>query len=177
MKVHDGLAELSFTSEQIEKMEALALKENQRDYFLLALMGRRGLRVSEVLQVTPEKIQQGGVLVKVKGGSIVLRMLAPPLYKALSEYAHGLPKFDQLIPVGRRQAYNLCLKYAKEAGVQNWQRAHPHRWRHYFGTYQARRTGRDPWKVKSLMGHKDLRATAPYVDNLSPEEELQELSG
>jgi hypothetical protein len=34
---------------------------------------------------------------------------------------------EQVIPIGRRQAYNLCQKYAKMAGIEQWRRAHPHR--------------------------------------------------
>jgi integrase len=176
MKVRGGLGELSLTTENIETMERFARAQNLRDYFLLALMGRRGLRISETLQVTRERLQNGGVLVMVKGGEMMLKILPPTLYQEMLDYSKPLPKMEQLIPVGRRQAYNLCQKYAKLAGIEQWQRAHPHRWRHYFGTFYARKTGRDPWKVKSLMGHKDLRATAIYVDNLSPEEELAELT-
>lgn len=176
MKVREGIGELSLSSQNIEDTERFAKTSSLRDYFLLALMGRRGLRISETLQVTKERLQNGGVLVRVKGGEMVLKILPPELYKALLDYSERLPKTEQLIPIGRRQAYNLCQKYAKLAGIEQWQRAHPHRWRHYFGTFYARKTGRDPWKVKSLMGHKDLRATAIYVDNLSPEEELAELS-
>jgi hypothetical protein len=33
--------------------------------------------------------------------------------------------------------------------------------------------GRDPWKLQSLMGHRDLRATVVYVKRLSLEEKKQ----
>jgi len=176
VKVLAGVGEITPKVDALSRMEAIAKAECLRDYFLIALMARRGLRVSEALQVTPDRIHDQGVTVRVKGGETVLKILPPNLYSELKEYADTLPKTLQVIPLGRRQAYNLCLKYAKLAGIENWQRIHPHRLRHYFGTYQAKRTGRDPWKVRSLMGHKDLRSTAPYVDYLSPEDELAELS-
>ncbi len=171
----DGLGEISFSEQQVEAMEWFAKQVSMRDYFFLALLGRRGLRISESLQVTRERLQNNGVLVRVKGGRTVLKVLPSYLYKELVDYSEPLPKIEQIVPIGRRQGYNICLKYAKMAGVENWKRAHPHRWRAYFGTHHARRTGRDPWKVKSLMGHKDLRSTAIYVDDLSPEEEQIEV--
>lgn len=175
MKVSHGQSEVSFSEHDIERMEKIARAVDIRDYFLLALMGRRGLRVSETLLVTPETLQNGGVNIRVKGGEVTLKMLPPSLYAELLTYSKGFNPKQQLIPIQRRQAYNLCQDYAQRAGIRNWERAHPHRWRHFFGTFYAKKTGRDPWKLRSLMGHKDLRATAVYVENLSPEEELAEL--
>ena len=37
--------------------------------------------------------------------------------------------------------------------------------------------GRDYWRVQSLSGHKDLTATAVYVEELSLEEKKQLLDG
>jgi integrase len=175
MKVLRGIGEITPKSEQLDKIEAVAKSNSMRDYFLIALMGRRGLRVSEALQANRERLQDRGLLLTQKGGIQVNKVLPSSLYAELVEYSKDFPKYELIIPVTRRQAYNLCLKYAKLAGMDNWQRIHPHRFRHYFGTFHARRTGRDPWKVSSLMGHKDLRATKVYVEELSPEEQAEEL--
>lgn len=171
----DGVGEITPKLEQLEKIEAIAKSNSLRDYFLIALMSRRGLRVSEALQSNKERLQEGGLLLTVKGGVQVLKILPSHLYQEMVEYSKDFPKHELIIPIGRRQAYNLSIKYAKLAGIENWQRIHPHRFRHYFGTFHARRTGRDPWKVSSLMGHKDLRATKVYVEELSPEEQAEEL--
>jgi integrase len=80
---------------------------------------------------------------------------------------------ERIIALSEQHSTNIVRKYARLAGVPNWDRLHNHRQRAYFGTFWARRTGRDPWKVQSLMGHKDLRATAVCVEELSLEEKKQ----
>ena len=120
--------------------------------------------------VTPE-----GVSVVWKGGERNFRYLPSELARELFEYASRLPAGKKIVGFTRQRGYQLCQEYAERAGIKDWKRVHPHRFRHYFGTFHARRTGRDPWKVSSLMGHKDLRATRVYVEELSPEEEKAEL--
>ncbi|TMH96665.1 hypothetical protein E6H37_02170 [Candidatus Bathyarchaeota archaeon] len=82
-------------------------------------------------------------------------------------------KGERIISLTEQHGTNILRKYARLAGVPDWDRLHNHRQRAYFGTFWARKTGRDPWKVQSLMGHKDLRATAVYVEELSLEEKKQ----
>ena len=120
--------------------------------------------------VTPE-----GVSVIWKGGEKTFKYLPHELAHQLFAYASGLKKGAKVVSFTRQRGYQICQEYAKRAGIRDWKRVHPHRFRHYFGTFHARRTGRDPWKVSSLMGHKDLRATRVYVEELSPEEEKAEL--
>ena len=120
--------------------------------------------------VTPE-----GVSVVWKGGERNFRYLPTDLAGELFAYASRLRKGQRVVRFTRQRGYQLSQEYARRAGIQDWRRVHPHRFRHYFGTFHARRTGRDPWKVSSLMGHKDLRATRVYVEELSPEEEKAEL--
>ena len=176
MKVREGIGELRFTEAEINRMESIARSRGEADYLLLRLWGRRGLRVSESLGLHKRDLRDKGVWITQKGGDIVLKILPPQLYEEMGKYSAKMKPDDLLFSINRRTALNWSQQIAKEADIENWERAHPHRWRHFFGTFQARRTGRDPWKVKSLMGHKDLRPTAVYVDNLSPEEELEELS-
>lgn len=127
----------------------------------------RGIRKEDV---TPE-----GVSVVWKGGERNFRYLPKDLAKDLYAYASTLRRNQKVVGFTRQRGYQLCQEYAMRAGISDWKRVHPHRFRHYFGTFHARRTGRDPWKVSSLMGHKDLRATRVYVEELSPEEEKAEL--
>lgn len=195
MKVKDGLSEVVLKEEQLDEMESLARSQNLRDYFLLALMGRRGLRVGTVVGnkntvrytrkktgetvickvylpgIRKEDIGADGIWVHEKGHIQRTVSVPKPLHSELRQYAAKLRKGDRLIPITVQQATNLCKKYARLANIPKWQRIHPHIFRHFFGTYMARKLGRDPWKLKSLMGHKDLRMTMVYVENLSLDEE------
>lgn len=95
------------------------------------------------------------------------------MQKLASEAQEG----QRIIPLTEQHGTNILRKYARLAVVPNWDGLHNHHQRAYFGTYWARKTGRDYWKVQSLMGHKDLRATAVYVEELSLEEKKQLLDG
>ena len=128
-----------------------------------------------VLGIRKEDVTREGVSVVWKGGERNFRYLPSELAKELFEYASNLAKGQKIVGFTRQRGYQLCQEYARLVGMRDWKRVHPHRFRHYFGTFHARRTGRDPWKVSSLMGHKDLRATRVYVEELSPEEEKAEL--
>ena len=125
--------------------------------------------------IRKEDVTSEGVSVVWKGGEKNFRYLPNDLAKELYTFASSLRKNQKVVGFTRQRGYQLCQEYAKRAGISDWKRVHPHRFRHYFGTFPARRTGRDPWKVSSLMGHKDLRATRVYVEELSPEEEKAEL--
>jgi integrase len=125
--------------------------------------------------IRKEDVTSEGVSVIWKGGEKNFRYLPSDLARELFAYASKLRKGQKVVGFTRQRGYQLCQEYAKQAGIRDWKRVHPHRFRHYFGTFHARRTGRDPWKVSSLMGHKDLRATRVYVEDLSPEEEKAEL--
>ena len=125
--------------------------------------------------IRKEDVTPDGVSVVWKGGERNFRYLPSKLARELFAYASKLHKGQKIVGFTRQRGYQLCQEYAKQAGIKDWKRVHPHRFRHYFGTFHARRTGRDPWKVSSLMGHKDLRATRVYVEELSPEEEKAEL--
>lgn len=175
MKVKEGIGEVKLSKMQVDAIEELAKDGNLPHYFFFALMGRRGLRVSEALSLTRESLTPRGVWITQKGGARVEKILPSQLQQEITEYATHFKNGEKLIPFTRQRGYQLCQEYARRIGLQDWRRVHPHRWRHYFGTFQARRTGRDPWKVRSLMGHKDLRATSPYIEDLSPEEEQAEL--
>lgn len=95
------------------------------------------------------------------------------MQKLASEAQEG----QRIIPLTEQHGTNILRKYARLAVVPNWDGLHNHHQRAYFVTYWARKTGRDYWKVQSLMGHKDLRATAVYVEELSLEEKKQLLDG
>src|SRR6266571_2673614 len=117
------------------------------------------------------------LMMHFKGGKTEPDYPGKKWLKLAQTLASKARKGERIIPITEQHSTNILRKYAKLAGVPNWDRLHNHRQRAYFGTFWARKTGRDYWKVQSLMGHKDLRATAVYVEELSLEEKKQLLDG
>lgn len=176
MKVCDGRMEYYPKRDEILKMEEIARAKNIRDYFLLGILGYRGLRISEALQLSRERMRDHAFLVRLKGGEMRMRAIPNEIYPELVEYLARNPRVNCVFEITRRTGYNVVQKYARLAGIKDWDRIHPHCLRHSFGTWYARKSGRDPFKLKSMMGWSDLRMAKTYVEDLSPEEELEELS-
>jgi len=81
--------------------------------------------------------------------------------------ASRVRKGERIIALSEQHSKNILRKYPRLAGVPNWDPLHNHRQHANFGTFWARKTGSEPWKVQSLIRHKDLRATAVYIEQLS----------
>ena len=193
----DGKPEIRLREDQIEKVLRLAKARDFRHYVVFALMGQRGLRIGSVIGMEntvryfrkrdqqwmvksyslpglkKEDVKDDHLVVHAKRVGVKRAYINKTLLGELQGYANTLKPGQKLVEMSVQEANDLCKEYAKEAGITDWDRAHPHRWRHYFGTYWARRTGRDPWKVKSLLMQTDIRSTMKYVEDLSPEEESE----
>lgn len=180
--------------QNVSDMERLAKQHNLRDYFMLGLIGKRGLRIGTVVGehskhhrrnkkgelvetlvdlpgIKKEDVRPDALVVHEKGGRQRIVALPGAFQREIFEFASHFRQGERIIAISEQAARLIVPKYAKLAGVEGHVR--PHMWRHYFGTKKARETGRDAWKVKSLMGHKDIRSTARYVDDLSLEEEKE----
>ncbi len=196
----DGRGETRLSD--VHKNRILELAEIEpRDHLLLGLQMERGWRIGSIVgchnEVTytrkrtgekavcvvnlpgirKEDVGRETIMVHFKGGKTEPDYPGEKWLRLAQELASKAGKGERIIPLTEQHGTNILRKYAKLAGVPNWDRLHNHRQRAYFGTYWARKTGRDYWKVQSLMGHKDLRATAVYVEELSLEEKKQLLDG
>lgn len=188
--------EARFRDESVEKIIRMAKSQSERDYFLFSLLSRRGLRIGTIVgehsthhwtnkagEIVTRVVdlpgikkqdlrpQEQGIRVFEKGGNERIVVIPKILLDELGDYSKHFRSDERLIPLSERQANRLVKMYSQAVGVEG--NAHTHLFRHYFGTKKARETGRDPWKVKSLLGHTDLRPTAKYVDDLTLEEERE----
>src|SRR5256886_11721381 len=132
---------------------------------------------SDLPGIRKEDVGHETIMIHFKGGKTEPDYPGEKWLRLAQDLASKVRKGERVIPLTEQHGTNILRKYAKLAGVPNWDRLHNHRQRAYFGTYWARKTGRDYWKVQSLMGHKDLRATAVYVEELSLDEKKQLLDG
>ncbi len=146
-----------------------------RDRTMLELLYATGLRVSELVGLTPQQVSllQGVVRVTGKGGKERLVPLGEEALSWLQDYLQG-PRRDLLggrlceflFPTHRsdcitRQAFwQLIKRYAVTAGISK--QLSPHTLRHAFATHLLNH-GADLRVVQMLLGHSDLSTTQIYT--------------
>lgn len=110
---------------------------------LVRFMWRTGVRVSEVINVTPNDIEFKNNVVntrKAKGGRQRRVVLDQETLKMLFDYVLALntPEDQPIFPISRAQVSNLSKRYGNMIGVQ----IHPPTLRHSF-TIHLVRSGMD----------------------------------
>ena len=149
--------------EQVDEILKAAETSSLRDYLLLRFMWRTGVRVSEVLNVTPKDVEFKNRVVnirKAKGG----RQRGVPLDKdsleMLSEYisALNIPEDRPVFPIKRDRVFKIVKKYEDIAGVK----IHLHTLRHSFAVHMGR-SGTDLRRLQLMLGHTSLSTTQVYL--------------
>ncbi|KAA6186253.1 site-specific tyrosine recombinase XerD [Thiohalocapsa marina] len=146
-----------------------------RDRTMLELLYASGLRVTELVTLTPQAVSlnQGVVRIVGKGDKERLVPLGEEATRWLADYARG-PRAvilggrvsGYLFPTARsacmtRQAFwQLIKRYALEAGIHK--SLSPHTVRHAFATHLLNH-GADLRVVQMLLGHSDLSTTQIYT--------------
>ena len=151
---------------------------SRRDFLLLQLM-RYGFRCGEIVGwrglpgIRVGDIREQGIWVKGKGYSrgIVQDRLVPlprDLIRQLRSFAAESvgEGFDKVFPISEVWAERIVKKYAREAGVDDWERVGPHRLRAFFAT-DAKDKGLDAFTIRDLMRHKNITTTNLYVGQSS----------
>jgi len=166
------------TKEEMEKLlnaPDISTPLGQRDRALLELLYASGLRVSELVSLTPEQIDMESNEIRVlgKGSKERMVLMGQPAAGALKSYikegrarlqgvkksqALFLNRYGQRLPA--RSVQRLLEQYAKKAGTGK--RVHPHMLRHTFATHLLE-GGADLRVVQELLGHARLTSTQIYT--------------
>lgn len=147
-----------------------------RDRAMLEMLYGSGLRVSELVNLSPERVDwdEGYLRVLGKGGKTRFVPLGGVAAKALRCYLeHARPK---LLREGRRatvlflsnrgqalsrdRILQIIKKRAKEAGLP--ENVYPHIMRHSFATHLLE-NGADLRVIQDMLGHADLATTQIYT--------------
>lgn len=146
-----------------------------RDRTMLEVLYASGLRVTELVTLTPSQVSltQGVLRVMGKGSKERLVPLGEDAVGWIADYARGARQdllggrvSDYLFPTSRsdymtRQAFwQLIKRYAIQAGVAK--PLSPHTLRHAFATHLLNH-GADLRVVQMLLGHSDLSTTQIYT--------------
>lgn len=171
------------TASQVEMMLERARDTNQRDYLLLQLM-RYGLRCGEIVGwrglpgIRSGDIRDQGIWIKGKGYArgIVQDKLVPvprDLVRQIRSYVVDLERHraagsihEKIFPISEVWAESIVKRYAKDCGIDDWERVGPHRLRAFFAT-DAKDKGLDAFTIRDLMRHKNITTTNLYVGQSS----------
>jgi integrase/recombinase XerD len=149
--------------EQVDQVLAAALQCSQRDYLMLRVLWRTGVRVNELLTITPRNIEpQNNVInvIKAKGGKQRRVHLDAETIKMLSEYvsAQQLPHDSRIFALKQRQVRYIVKRYGSVIGKD----VHPHTFRHSYAIHCVR-NGWDIRRLQQVLGHSSLNVTAIYL--------------
>jgi site-specific recombinase XerD len=134
-----------------------------------------GLRVSEVVRLSPTDIDSGRMLIRVeqgKGSKDRLTLLSPQLLEALRDYWRRTQPGEYLFP-GRDGRSPVRATGIKEAFKKAKRRAEIdkpggiHMLRHSFATHLLE-AGVDLHTLQRLLGHNSIRSTTRYLHLASP---------
>ena len=151
-----------------------AKKDSSRNWLMLALTYNHGLRVSEVLALTPAHIKDGFLSVRRLKGSLhttqPLIGSAEPLLDErtviIKMEVSGLQNV-RLFPVTRQAVHKIFRKYCLRAGVPE-HLAHVHSLKHSCVTHALKAVEANGNAgihfVKQWAGHKSLASTGAYLE-------------
>lgn len=136
--------------------EAKKRRYGERDALLILLLYQTGLRISEVLSLTPSKIEMfdGKPVLRFTGKGRKERVVALPerLADKLKAYAYekNIGPKEKLFPINRQRAWQILKEISRRAGISK--RVYPHLLRHSDAIERLRQTG-NPKALQHHLGH------------------------
>lgn len=134
-------------------------EEEQTAKDMIMLLYGTGMRISELLSLTPDSVDLNSGLIRVKGKGGKYRTIPvhPLLYPILER---RIMEGGRLFPLDRYRAYRLIKRtFEKVVGLLG---VHPHVLRHTFATHLLE-GGADLKTVQELLGHASIGTTEIYT--------------
>ena len=154
---------------------ALTTNSGKRDYCLILLAFRHGMRISEVLGLSYRDFDMGAGRINVrrlKNGFSTIHPLEDDERQAIDAWSSersgwkGADKSDLVFlsrrgtKLSRQQAYRIVRHAGEKAGIVI--ETHPHMLRHSCGFELAER-GTDTRLIQDYLGHRNIRHTVRYT--------------
>ncbi|NTV51396.1 MAG: site-specific tyrosine recombinase XerD [Candidatus Firestonebacteria bacterium] len=149
----------------------LEAKHGQRDRALLEMLYATGLRVSELVSLTPGQIhwKEAYVLIRGKGDRERVVPVGRAALAIAESYLRSRGKVNENLPLfvsrgvrgfSRVGFWKLIRRYAQQAGIAK--EISPHTLRHSFATHLLA-GGADLRIVQEMLGHADISTTQIYT--------------
>lgn len=152
-------------------LDRLKMK-SPRDYAMVLLAYRHGMRASEVCNITMQNLdlEAGNIRCQRGKGSISnWQQLASDEIKAVKTWLRKRPKVDtdclfvsnRGTPMSRCQFFRLFKDYAHAVGIPE-EKQHPHVLKHSLGTHLAN-AGMPVQVIQARLGHRNIQNTMVYL--------------
>jgi len=134
--------------------------EGRRDRIIIELILLTGLRVSEVLEITPDDIDFRNRTIRIHGKGSRDRMVYPPreLLYDLRDYIadKSIERQNHIFGLTRQRVFEI---------IKNLSGRSPHKLRHTFAVNYLE-SGGDLRTLQKILGHSSLKTTSIYLDLL-----------
>jgi integrase len=153
--------------------EIIFRTRNPRNRLMLELMARSGMRVGEVLKLTPKDIEDRKVIIQdpKSGNKAEVAFLPQKVADRLKKYIsdNGIRPGDRIFPITYAAARIVVKKAGELVGIH----LKPHDLRKHAATY-ASRSG-TPLEIvsKVLLRHSNLQTTQKYLGKISDVEAMR----
>jgi len=136
---------------------------NLRDRLLLTLTYGCGMRVSEVIALTPVRVKHGHLLMKPgKGGKMTVQRLAPDTLDMWRVMVQGKGAKELVFGVSRQWAHEVFHEACRAAGVELGPRMGIHTLRHSIAHHMLDAGAPLP-VVQRKLGHQSIGTTGMYL--------------
>ncbi|EBE3722294.1 tyrosine recombinase [Salmonella enterica] len=147
----------------------------ERDYCLILLAFRHGMRISELLALHYRDLDlnEGRInICRLKNGFSTIHPLRFDEREAIERWSqvragwNGADRTDAIFisrrgtPLSRQQAYRIIRTAGADAGTVT--HTHPHMLRHACG-YELAERGTDTRLIQDYLGHRNIRHTVRYT--------------
>ena len=146
---------------------------NQRDRIILELMARGGMRIGEVLKLTPEDIAENKLTInEPKSGRekefvFIPRKLMNRLKEYIAEQSISLPK--RIFQISYTAAWSVVKKAGRIVEIN----LKPHDLRRHAATYASRSGTPIEIVSKVILRHADLSTTQRYLGKVDDLEAMR----
>jgi len=153
--------------------EIIFRTENPRNRLMLELMGRGGMRVGEVLKLTPNDVEDRKIFIRdpKNGKEMELVFIPQKVADRLKEYIRdkGIGPDERIFPITYSAARMAVIKAGKLVGIK----LRPHDLRRHAATF-ASRAG-TPLEIvsKIILRHSNLSITQRYLGKVSDIEAMR----
>ena len=175
-KLKKSLPKYLTLDESVQLLESVDGKNQERDYCILTLFLNRGLRISELVGLNLNDIQDDALRILGKGNKVRIVYLNEACKQALEQYLAvrrpitGRDKNALFLStrnerISRSGVHALVKKHLSEAGLDATQYS-SHKLRHTAATLMLQ-NGVDVKAVQEVLGHDHLNTTEIYthIDN------------
>jgi len=148
---------------QVDIISEYAATCNIRDYLIIQLLWRTGIRVDELLHIRPIDLEHHTSMVRIikaKGGKQRRVPLSAETLVQLQAYidTHKIANEDPIFPITQQWVRAIINKY----GALIDRNLHPHTFRHSFAINSVRH-GVDIRRLQQVLGHTNINTTAVYL--------------